>query len=410
MASGPTAQIVATMTAQLSSNGTSGGVGGWRHIPNSGSKPKGRIGHTLVTHGDFAYVFGGVNDSLEPANQYFDDFHKYSPMTKTWTEIRLTGQPQTARAFHTAVFWNNCMWVFGGCNGRGRFNKLFTVGLDGTCTLIAPMTAPPNSRYCHSAVVYSDKMYVFAGKCGGRNSNRRLSDLFSYDFVANTWQPCLQFGSIPPPRSAHGCFVHGSTMLVFGGRNGEGECCEDLYEYQFASCVWTKIDLDCSAFGRARHSVALHNGRIIVFGGWNGKKKLNDLFYFSLDTFTFEVPPGSDEPDSAPPSRRECHNATTVNNVMVVFGGRFRGEFMEDVSELDLGSKSLKDCCRDWLLSGGVPFTDGRYGLPSTVVSYVRATEDTLQKAKELSMASKPQLTVLARPGAPPPPPSSGVQ
>ena len=381
----------------------------WRLIPSSGEAPCGRIGHTFIGYEGKAFVFGGVNDTLDPRQQYFGDFHAYDTTTKTWAEIPLTGAVQNPRAFHSAVFYNGGMYVFGGCNGRGRFNKLFSVARDGTCRLIVPRTPPPFSRYCHSAVVFGTKMYVFAGKCGGRNSNRRLSDLSAYDFLTNEWQPCLQFGSIPPPRSAHGCFVYGGSMLVFGGRNAEGDCCEDLFEYQFHTGAWRSIDLNCSAFGRARHSVALHNGRIIVFGGWNGKQKLNDLFFFSLDTFCFEMP---DEGDT-PPSRRECHNATVVNNTMVVFGGRFRGEFMNDVSELELGAKSLKDNCRDWLLENSVPYLNR--GLPQLVVAYVKATDDT-HKRNQVSASSSatrsinhPRRPVAPGPPTPTSPPSLGV-
>ena len=69
-------------------------------------------------------------------------------------------------------------------------------------------------------------------------------------------------------------------MLVFGGRNADGGCCEDLYEFSFGLGMWRKIICGPGnqLFMRARHSTLLHNGKIITFAGWNGKRKLNDLF------------------------------------------------------------------------------------------------------------------------------------
>ena len=154
---------------------------------------------------------------------------------------------------------------------------------------------------------------------------------------------------------------------MFGGRNSSGECCEDLYRYQFDTGFWTKIETrHGSLFGRARHSVVVHNGKVVVFGGWNGKKKLNDLFYYNMDSETFEI---SADQDESCPSRRECHVAVTCMNTMVVFGGRFRGNFMNDTCELELGAKSLKDQCRDWILNQGITFYHNK--LPMRVMEYI---------------------------------------
>jgi hypothetical protein len=317
-----------------------------------GDIPCGRIGHTLVTNADetTVYLYGGVHDSKEQISIYLHDFYRFDFLRKTWTFVEMTGEIQMARAFHSAVCYENSIYIFGGCNGRGRFNKLFSISPDGVCALVVPPSGTdiPATRYCHSAVVFEEKMYVFAGKCGGRNSNRRLQDLWAFHFQSKCWEACEQLGDIPPSRSAHATFTCGRRMVMFGGRSSEGECCEDLYHYNFDNHMWTRIDTSLGPlFGRARHSVVVHNGKVVIFGGWNGKKKLNDLIYFNVDSETSEVVL---EHDDCCPSRRECHVAVTCKNTMVVFGGRFRGTFMNDTCELDLEPKSLKDCCRDWIL------------------------------------------------------------
>lgn len=347
----------------------------WRQLPCTGDVPTGRIGHTLVTNTDESTVFlyGGVNDSNEQNSQYLQDFFAFDFATKVWRQIQMTGDVQLPRAFHTAVFYDGKIHIFGGCNGRGRFNKLFSIDPEGECSLFQPLpnSRLPLTRYCHSATLFEDKMYVFAGKCGGRNSNKRLKDLHYFDFTNRLWIEVEQLGHDVPSRSAHAAFTCGRRMVMFGGRSSEGECCEDIFHFSYDTRIWTKVETTHgpTMFGRARHSVVVHNGKVVIFGGWNGKKKLNDLIFYNMDSETSET---VHDPDETCPSRRECHVAVTCQNTMVVFGGRFRGNFMNDTCELDLGSKSLKDYCRDWVLDNNVNVTIGdSHSLPKRVVDYL---------------------------------------
>ena len=287
----------------------------------------------------------------------------------------MDGQTQSGRAFHTAVFAKGKMFVFGGCNGRGRFNKLFSVDENGTVEAKNPIShyqnGPvdmPATRYCHSAVVFEGRMYVYAGKCGGRNSNRRLEDLWCFDFDTDRWMECEQAGQKPAPRSAHTAVTHSRQMIMFGGRSSEGECCDDLYTYAYDTGLWAKIDTRSSYFGRARHSFVVHNSAIVVFGGWNGKKKLNDLFYYHLDSNQCESVRSKEEQHN--PSRRECHVAAMCKNVMVVFGGRHQQDFKEDTCELNLGPRSLKEECRNWL-ANATGSTVRIVNMPSRLEQYV---------------------------------------
>lgn len=328
--------------------------------------PLGRIGHTFCANedGSKAYVYGGVNDSEDIVSNYLDDFWEYDVLEKTWTEKILTDDVHHPRAFHSAVWHRNQMFVFGGCNGRGRFNKLFTIDGEGHCHSVTVQqhflnhipTPIPSTRYCHSAVAFEGRMYVFGGKCGGRNSNKRLKDLYMCTLDTPMWLRCEQLGDIPPSRSAHTALTYGHLMIVFGGRNSEGECCDDLYAYHFHSHLWRRIVYTGPApFSRARNSAVVHGSNIIVFGGWNGKKKLNDLFIYNIEANVYEP---VFEADVCCPTRRECHVAVMCRNTMVVFGGRFRGTFMSGTSEIYLGPKSAMYSARDWLVALGRPIPE----------------------------------------------------
>lgn len=71
---------------------------------------------------------------------------------------------------------------------------------------------------------------------------------------------------------------------------------------------------------------------------------------YNVEASTFEL---DYDVDNKSPSRRECHLAVVCKNTMVVFGGRFRGNYMEDTIELYLGPKTATDTLRDWLIEAG---------------------------------------------------------
>ena len=73
------------------------------------------------------------------------------------------------------------------------------------------------TRWGHSSAVYDKKIYVF----GGRFSND-LNDLLVFDTELDTIKN-MKIGSstAPKPRRRHcACFI-GSSMLTFGGFNGD---------------------------------------------------------------------------------------------------------------------------------------------------------------------------------------------
>eukprot|EP01062_Namystynia_karyoxenos_P016242 TRINITY_DN15915_c0_g2_i1.p1 TRINITY_DN15915_c0_g2~~TRINITY_DN15915_c0_g2_i1.p1 ORF type:complete len:441 (+),score=133.26 TRINITY_DN15915_c0_g2_i1:121-1443(+) len=349
----------------------------WRQVQCQGQIPSGRIGHSVCNAGNgILYLWGGVNESCEAerCSRYLEDFYRYDFHRKEWTQVELTGQPPTGRAFHSAVMHRGKVIIFGGCNGRGRFNRISRIdGETGVCEEVQSISGElPATRYCHTAVEYQGRMLVFGGKCGGRNSNRRLADMFSFSFDSKEWSVVEPKGEAPSSRSAHTSVIYGNKMLMFGGRDGEGRCCEDFYEFHLDTTVWRKLDCQQSLLMRARHSAVVHNDSLVIFGGWSGKKKLNDLCIYNLDTGRLKQVHDNDENDTKLPCRRECHCAVVVDNTMMLFGGRFRGVFMNDSYEYPLQPPALKLLLRQQILSGGIPYAEPEIGLPPDLIAYIR--------------------------------------
>ncbi|KAJ9452543.1 hypothetical protein DIPPA_23174 [Diplonema papillatum] len=341
----------------------------WKEVNSGGKIPLGRIGHSICDNGaGKLYLWGGVNETLESGTgKYLDDFFEYNFHKKQWAEIDLRGKKPKSRAFHSAVCYKGNVTIFGGCNGRGRFDEISKISTKtGGCIEALTKGEKPPSRYCHTSVEYKGKMLVFGGKCGGRNSNKRLADMFEYDLNTETWTEVVADGKPPSSRSAHTAVVYGKKMLVFGGRDANGHCCEDFHEYHLEAKFWRQLDYTHPLLHRARHSAVVHAENIIIFGGWSGKKKLNDLCVYNLDTNTITLVHDTDEGDASLPCRRECHTTVVVDNKLFLFGGRFRGVFMNDSFEYPLPRPSLQFLLRNWFVDNNIPIPSDD-SLPPTV-------------------------------------------
>lgn len=74
----------------------------------------------------------------------------------------------------------------------------------------------PSTRWGHSSSVYQDKMYVL----GGRNETD-ISDLFVFDPKTMKWSEITFSGRIPKPRRRHSAVFISSSLIMFGGFDGD---------------------------------------------------------------------------------------------------------------------------------------------------------------------------------------------
>jgi N-acetylneuraminic acid mutarotase len=73
----------------------------------------------------------------------------------------------------------------------------------------------PSTRWGHSACVFDDKLYVL----GGRNDHD-VNDLYRLDLATNQWEK-LDLPSPPNPRRRHSAVFISSSLVIFGGFDGE---------------------------------------------------------------------------------------------------------------------------------------------------------------------------------------------
>ena len=91
---------------------------------------------------------------------------------------------------------------------------------------------PPTPRHSHSAVVYEDSMYVF----GGYDGHYR-NDFYRFNFVTNSWSQINLKpngnGVWPKSRYRTSTTVYKDMMFLFGGHDGARQL-NDFYCFNFS--------------------------------------------------------------------------------------------------------------------------------------------------------------------------------
>lgn len=68
---------------------------------------EGRVSHTAISHSGSFYVFGGLSDRRKA------DLWRFSLTQRSWGRVKQRGQTPVPRDFHTSVFCNGYIVLFG---------------------------------------------------------------------------------------------------------------------------------------------------------------------------------------------------------------------------------------------------------------------------------------------------------
>jgi len=99
-------------------------------IDNGGKSkqlPVGRQGHTAVLHNENLIIFAGR--VVGKGRVYTNDMWSFNIPSKVWSTVAMKGIIPVARHNHSAVLFNNCIYVFGGSNNDEYFNDLYAFDL-----------------------------------------------------------------------------------------------------------------------------------------------------------------------------------------------------------------------------------------------------------------------------------------
>ncbi|GHP07176.1 hypothetical protein PPROV_000591800 [Pycnococcus provasolii] len=124
-------------------------------------------------------------------------------------------------------------------------------------------TNPPPARQGHSAVVSGGKAYVLMGERNGF----KYDDVWSYDFVADTWAfqpPANTLSDLA--RADHTSVVYGSHAYILGGRTVAGVT-NAFLKYDLADRSWSAMPSPLGMAARFGHAAAVSGTKMTVTGG-----------------------------------------------------------------------------------------------------------------------------------------------
>jgi len=169
-----------------------------------------------------------------------------------------------------SVVYNRSIYIFGGYDGFNRVNDFYEYNVDTESwqeVIFCGKEGPPTPRHSHSAVVYEDCMYVFGGYDGSYKN-----DFYKFNFTKNQWSRIKPIDEIwPTPRYRTSCTVVDEKMYMFGGHDGQQQL-NDFYYYNFMKRKWNLINYSKSfePSPRDSHILTHSDNSILLFGGSSG--------------------------------------------------------------------------------------------------------------------------------------------
>jgi len=264
-----------------------------------------RYDHTALVFNNELWVLGGSggNDVWKSADG------------RTWSKVT-DSAGWLPRIGHASVVFDNRMWVLGG--GSGSLNNDVWYSTDGVTWTEATKNAGWSPRSGHASFVYEGKIWVLGGGSGSLNNDV----WYSTDGV--TWTEATKNAGWSP-RLGHASFVYEGKIWVLGGGSESGVKNDVWYSTDGGS--WTPVTETAEWTCRSGHQSAVFGGRMWVLGGYIGLRSrsgrqevaANDIWY-SYDGKIWY--PATMEADWSP---RYGHMAVVFHDRMWVLGGNEPG-------------------------------------------------------------------------------------
>lgn len=241
-----------------------------------------RSHHTSNVYRDYLFTFGGKDsDGLEVQQLIDGDEH-----------IVYQGPGPHKRVGHTAVLRDEDLYVYGGFDLQHKTysSALWRANLrygELDWELIQ-LESPAGARAGHSAILYQDSLYIF----GGQNEEGYLSDLWRYDFITGDWIRCYMWSDnsyFPSPRIGHVAVYWSDEGMYIWGGYGEDGFYNDMWRFDLQEETWERIfegtvaGYQSNSFElpspRAFTGYTVFEGKLVVLGGQVTMGGLKEVFW-----------------------------------------------------------------------------------------------------------------------------------
>ncbi|OHT08364.1 hypothetical protein TRFO_23204 [Tritrichomonas foetus] len=178
-----------------------------------------RTGFSLVGLNDKLYIFGGHGHG----NEYFNDTWQYDILSEQWTKLVIFNSP-SPRCEHSAIAYNNKIYLFGGRYKKKYYNNLYVLDLEKDVYEEILINELPQPRSLHSAVLYKDQMIIY----GGKSNKAVLNDIYSLDLKKHQWKALYVNISLIPFRYGHRSVMIDDMIITLGGTENGETCAKPL--------------------------------------------------------------------------------------------------------------------------------------------------------------------------------------
>ncbi|EIW76831.1 galactose oxidase [Coniophora puteana RWD-64-598 SS2] len=311
----------------------------WSRAPTHGLLPsRPTRAHTATLVDSTVWLFGGCDERGCCADVWTFDTDSF-----LFSRPDTQGDPPPPCRAHSATLVDRKIVFFGGGQGPVYYNATWI--LDTTThrwikpTFIIPEGKDPEDytpapRRAHTAVLYDNKIWVF----GGGNGLQALADLWALDVSGSVdklkWEKVETGGDEKPsPRGYHTANLVGDIMVVIGGSDGK-ECFSDVWCLNLRTMWWTRVDslTKAPSYRRLSHTSTQVGSYLFVIGGHDGSSYSSDVLLYNLVSLQYEprVIRGR------PPTARGYHVALIADSRLFTFGGFNGHDVFDDVHILEL--------------------------------------------------------------------------
>jgi N-acetylneuraminic acid mutarotase len=240
-----------------------------------------RFGHSVVSYGDSAFIFGGAsidNDSIYSIEKW--GFHNNSHI-KWYNHV-------FNRSFASTSIFDNFVYIFGGFPDANIDDTLsyivrydLTNGRASDSFAINDSFAMDLPSYQMSAVA-NNRIYVFGGVLNNILRNISYLDLntFSWNELNTT---------LTKPRAGGVALTHPTKkeILLIGGKNEESEALDWVEAFSYETPHF--YDRSPLSYARFEHTAVIYKDSLIyVFGGKNADKEIIPQVE-KIDFFNIEI-------------------------------------------------------------------------------------------------------------------------
>ncbi|CAG5128382.1 unnamed protein product, partial [Candidula unifasciata] len=257
-----------------------------------------------------------------------------------WYTVQTDKKRFPPRTSHTAVFADDCIWVFGGFDLNVVLDDLLRFCLSENLweSLAKPdhiatankTVSWPAGRSGHAVDSYGDGFYIFGGILGdGLHSN----ELWFFNITSLSWTQCATESVIMPERlTGHTLTAADDYLYVIGGKNEDRIFLNVMYRISASHPdQWERVLAKGGNYPLKRlvgHTSVYyrHSRSLIVFGGYTQGSALfsdrsKDILSFNIDDLYWAYFHSEDWNKDSTPRHRAFHSVVVMGNYLVIYGG-----------------------------------------------------------------------------------------